>query len=104
MSQRCQQETHAPQQFNSLFNHLVGPGEQVRWDSQIHRAGGLQVDAEYDAGRLDEGQFGDLGAAQQAVDVARGLALEVVSVEAVHQQCSRREVVAVVEQELRCKK
>src|SRR5580700_6414884 len=61
----CQQETHAPQQFNSLFNHLVGPGEQVRWDSQIHRAGGLQVDAEYDAGRLDEGQFGDLGAAQQ---------------------------------------
>ena len=27
MSVRCQQETHAPQQRTSLFNHLVGAGE-----------------------------------------------------------------------------
>src|SRR5258706_15420192 len=26
----CQQETHAPQQFNRLLDHLVGAGEQ-RW-------------------------------------------------------------------------
>jgi hypothetical protein len=30
MSVECQQETHAPQQFNSSFDHLVGDGEQLR--------------------------------------------------------------------------
>jgi hypothetical protein len=30
MSDKCQQETHAPQQFNRLLDHLVGAGEQ-RW-------------------------------------------------------------------------
>jgi hypothetical protein len=30
MSQTCQQETHAPQQLNNLFDHLVGEGEEGR--------------------------------------------------------------------------
>jgi hypothetical protein len=32
MSVRCQQETYAPQQTASLFNHFVGAAEQRRRD------------------------------------------------------------------------
>jgi hypothetical protein len=31
MSQTCQQETHAPLQTASLFDHLAGAGNQCRW-------------------------------------------------------------------------
>jgi len=33
MSQTCQEETHAPQQAEALFDHLVGEREQLVWTS-----------------------------------------------------------------------
>ena len=37
-------QTHAPQQTNALFDQLVGPIEQLSWDSQAKRLSGPEID------------------------------------------------------------
>lgn len=44
----CQQETYAPQQFNSLFDHFVGPGEQRLRNVEAKRFCGLEIDHQLD--------------------------------------------------------
>jgi hypothetical protein len=39
----CQEATYASQRTAPLFNHLVGAGEQCRWDVQAKSLGGLEV-------------------------------------------------------------
>jgi hypothetical protein len=57
MSQRCQQETHAPQQIVKLFDHLVGAGEQRGWQGETEGFRGLKVDYQFKFCRLFDREF-----------------------------------------------
>src|SRR5882724_144904 len=67
----CQQETHAPQQTASLFDHHVGTSEQRRRNSEAHRLRSLEVDAQGKMRRLLDRQIGRTRAFEDAVGECR---------------------------------
>ena len=67
MSQRCQQETHAPQQFKNLFDHLVGACEHSLRDIKAKGLGRLHVDDQLELDRGLHGNFARLFALENAI-------------------------------------
>jgi hypothetical protein len=64
--------TDAPQQTATLFDHVVGAGEQRGRHREAERLGGGQVDHEIELGRLLDRDIGRLGPAQNLVDIVGG--------------------------------
>ena len=60
------------QQTASLFDHLVGAGEQRRRYLEAKGVRGLDVDDKLELGGCLHGKLTGLGAAQDTVDIGRG--------------------------------
>ena len=69
MSGSCQTRTHAPQQKTSLFDHIIGERQQVRWNIETKRPRGLKVDCDFEFYRRLCRQIGRAGSLQNAIDV-----------------------------------
>jgi hypothetical protein len=52
MSALRQKRTHAPQQTVLLFDYLISAAEQWQRHRDAERLGGLEVDSEFNLGRL----------------------------------------------------
>src|SRR5436190_2097879 len=78
-----------------LLYDAVGGGDQGARQGEAQRLRGPGVEHEAEFRRLLDRQVGGLGASQDAVDIARGLAVEVGYVLAVAHQASVRHVILV---------
>jgi hypothetical protein len=57
--------------LEDLFNHLVGSGEQRRWNREAEHPGGLVVDDKLEFGRLHDWQIRRLRAFEDAASRRR---------------------------------
>jgi hypothetical protein len=51
------------------FDHLVGNREQLVWNLEAKRLGGLEIDGQLELRRLLNGKIGRLGSLQDAIDI-----------------------------------
>src|SRR5262249_12134051 len=75
--EQLQQETRRV--TSASLNQLVGAGEELRWDSNAKRLGGVAIDDQLETSWLLDRQIGGLGAFKDLVDI-RGSLVEKVRI------------------------
>ena len=87
MSQRCHEQTHAPQK-TELLNHLVGAREQCRWHDKPKGLGGLQINYKLELGRLLNWQVSRFGTFENFTRVDTNLTVGIHDVRIVAHQAT----------------
>src|SRR3977135_1263228 len=69
--------THAPQQTEQLFDHLIGPGEQRERKGETKRLCGLEIYDQFNFHQLMDGKVGWLVAFDDTSGVDADLAVRI---------------------------
>src|SRR5262245_23364344 len=83
-----QQETHAPQQFEALFDHLVSTKDEQTWHLKTHRLGDSGIDYQLECRWLLDRQITGLGTAQDLAELARELPVDLRKARSVSDQAA----------------
>src|SRR5262249_56082162 len=59
------------------LDHLVGDGEQRRWNREAEHPGGLRVDDKLELGRLHDRQVRRLGTLEDTADIGADLTISI---------------------------
>jgi len=85
----CVPEPHRTAATASLFDHLIGAGEQRRWNVDAERPGGLEVDDEIELGGPQDRQVGRFLALENVAGIDASLEI-LVPISSIRSSSARR--------------
>src|SRR5207247_1276572 len=80
-----------------LFYHLVGAGEQRRWHDDAKRLSGLQIDHQFELGRLLDGQVRRFRSLENLAYVDRGAPIQIRKIRSVGHEAASLDIVPGLE-------
>jgi hypothetical protein len=76
----------------SLFDHFVGDGEYARWNAESESLGGLEIDDQFEFGRLHHGQVCRIVTLQNSSDIIARLPITIANTGTITQKTTSGDI------------